>query len=55
MLMSRKPLGFIPMDNYKLQLLRERDEIWAEARESMPLFEKLFAGDDLPLFLVQLL
>ena len=33
------------MDKYKLQLLRERDEVWAEARESMPLFEKLFAGD----------
>ena len=25
------------MDKYKLQLLRERDEVWAEARESMPL------------------
>ena len=31
------------MDNYRLQLLRERDEIWAEARESMPLFEKFLA------------
>jgi hypothetical protein len=33
----------MPMDKYKLQLLRERDEVWAEARESMPLFEKLFS------------
>jgi hypothetical protein len=43
--MSRNPLGVMPMDKYKLQLLRERDEVWAEARESMPLFEKLFSGD----------
>ena len=33
------------MDNYKLQLLRVRDEVWAKARESMPLFEKLFSRD----------
>jgi hypothetical protein len=33
------------MDNYKLKLLRERDEIWAEARETMPLFEKFFSQD----------
>ncbi len=33
------------MDNYKLQLLRERDEVWAKARESMPLFEKFFTQD----------
>ena len=33
------------MDNYKLHLLRARDEIWAEARESMPLFMKLLNGE----------
>ena len=33
------------MDNYKLQLLRERDDVWVEARESLPLFEKFFAED----------
>lgn len=32
------------MDDYKLHLLRERDEIWAEARESMPLFKKFFSA-----------
>ena len=43
--MSRNPLGLNPMDNYKLQLLRERDEVWAEAREAMPLFKKFFTQD----------
>ncbi len=43
--MSRNPLGFMPLDNYKLQLLRERDEVWAEAREAMPLFKKFFTQD----------
>jgi hypothetical protein len=33
------------MDRYKLQLLRERDEIWAEVRNTMPLFEKFFSQD----------
>jgi hypothetical protein len=33
------------MDNYRLHLLRERDEVWAEAREAMPLFEKFFNGE----------
>ena len=33
------------MDNYRQQLLRERDEVWAEARESIPLFEKFFAQE----------
>ena len=31
-----------PMDPYKLQLIRERDNIWAEARDKLPLFEKFF-------------
>ena len=43
--MSRYPLGFKPMDRYKLKLLRERDNIWAEVRNTMPLFEKFFAQD----------
>ena len=30
------------MDSNKLQLERKRDEIWARAREDMPLFEKFF-------------
>jgi len=33
------------MDLNKLHQLIERDEVWAEARDSMPLFEKFFAGD----------
>ena len=33
------------MDRYKLKLLRERDNIWAEVRNTMPLFEKFFAQD----------
>ena len=33
------------MDRYKLKLIRERDNIWAEVRNTMPLFEKFFAQD----------
>ena len=33
------------MDPDKLNLLRERDDVWAEARDAMPLFEKFFNGE----------
>ena len=32
------------MNPHKLRLQRERDELWAEARDSMPLFEKFFTA-----------
>lgn len=35
------------MDNYRQHLLRERDEVWADARVAMPLFEKFFARGDM--------
>ena len=34
------------MDPNKLHLLIERDEVWAEARDAMPLFEKFFTTKD---------